>query len=325
MTVNLVYTLNWNQRNKCGDMFIFESADGETGDAVRLMMDVPAHWKGGHMTVKEVEERTGLPRSNIRFYEKEGLVRPRRNEGNGYRDYSEQDVEELRKVAWLRTLEISLEDIRSIVNRQEDLHSVLLRRIPLLEKEMEKLQDARRLCELLAREKTGYEDLDIDRYVEDPKAYWRENGRTLRLDAAAFVSAWGGRLTWAIVTALSLLAALAALWLLPEQIPIQWSGGQAVSYAGRGMLFACPAACVAVRLFLRPQIGAWLRRNTMFGSIVTDYVANYLCLVVLSVEVFIFLYVWGIFHSVAAVLLADTGVLAILLWLAGKKMTLAQG
>lgn len=37
------------------------------------------------MTIKDVEERTGLSRSNIRFYEKEKLIEPSRNESNGYR------------------------------------------------------------------------------------------------------------------------------------------------------------------------------------------------------------------------------------------------
>ena len=31
------------------------------------------------MTIKEVEECTGLSRSNVRFYEKEGLISPARN------------------------------------------------------------------------------------------------------------------------------------------------------------------------------------------------------------------------------------------------------
>ncbi len=42
------------------------------------------------MTIKEVEEQTGLTRSNIRFYEKEKLIEPSRNDKNGYRDYSEK-------------------------------------------------------------------------------------------------------------------------------------------------------------------------------------------------------------------------------------------
>ena len=55
------------------------------------------------MTVEEVEARTGLSRSNIRFYEKEKLIEPLRNESNGYRDYSENDVKNIKKIAYLRT------------------------------------------------------------------------------------------------------------------------------------------------------------------------------------------------------------------------------
>ncbi|MCB5919682.1 MerR family transcriptional regulator [Mediterraneibacter faecis] len=70
------------------------------------------------MTIKDVEEQTGLSRSNIRFYEKEKLIEPSRNESNGYRDYSENDVENIKKIAYLRTLGISIEDIRSIISEK---------------------------------------------------------------------------------------------------------------------------------------------------------------------------------------------------------------
>ena len=40
------------------------------------------------MTIHELETRIGLPRASIRFYEKEGLIAPKRL-ANGYRDYSE--------------------------------------------------------------------------------------------------------------------------------------------------------------------------------------------------------------------------------------------
>ena len=68
------------------------------------------------MTIKEVEEQTGLARSNIRFYEKEKLIAPSRNDKNGYRNYSEKDIENIKKIAYLRTLEISIEDIRNIIS-----------------------------------------------------------------------------------------------------------------------------------------------------------------------------------------------------------------
>ena len=50
------------------------------------------------MTIKEMEEMTGLARSNIRFYEKEKLIEPKRNEKNGYRIYSEEDARQIKKL-----------------------------------------------------------------------------------------------------------------------------------------------------------------------------------------------------------------------------------
>lgn len=50
------------------------------------------------MTIKEAEEQTGLTRSNIRFYEKEKLIQPSRNDRNGYSDYSEKDIENIKKL-----------------------------------------------------------------------------------------------------------------------------------------------------------------------------------------------------------------------------------
>ena len=77
------------------------------------------------MTIKEVEEQTGLTRSNIRFYEKEKLIEPSRNDKNGYRDYSEKDVENIKKIAFLRTLEISIEDIRNVLSGKVPLAKII--------------------------------------------------------------------------------------------------------------------------------------------------------------------------------------------------------
>ena len=50
------------------------------------------------MNIKEIEERSGLTRANIRYYEQEGLLAPARRE-NKYRDYSEEDLETLLRIA----------------------------------------------------------------------------------------------------------------------------------------------------------------------------------------------------------------------------------
>ena len=49
------------------------------------------------MNINQVEKMTGVSKRNIRFYEKQGLLSPNREENN-YRDYSEQDVNTLKKI-----------------------------------------------------------------------------------------------------------------------------------------------------------------------------------------------------------------------------------
>ena len=59
--------------------------------------------RGYNMNIKEVEKVTGLTKANIRFYEEEGLVCPKRNEQNNYRIYTEVEIKRLQekiKTAW---------------------------------------------------------------------------------------------------------------------------------------------------------------------------------------------------------------------------------
>ena len=50
------------------------------------------------MTIKEVEEKVGIKKTNIRFYEEAGLLRPERSKENNYRIYSREDVDILEKI-----------------------------------------------------------------------------------------------------------------------------------------------------------------------------------------------------------------------------------
>ena len=64
------------------------------------------------MKIKDVEALVGITKTNIRFYEKEGLLNPERNQENNYREYTEADVEVLRKIKVLRMLDVPTSDIK---------------------------------------------------------------------------------------------------------------------------------------------------------------------------------------------------------------------
>jgi DNA-binding transcriptional MerR regulator len=67
------------------------------------------------MRIGEAARLSGLKTSAIRFYEADGVLPgPQRTEA-GYRDYSSHDVDLLRFVRRLRSLELPVDDVREIV------------------------------------------------------------------------------------------------------------------------------------------------------------------------------------------------------------------
>jgi DNA-binding transcriptional MerR regulator len=72
------------------------------------------------MRIGEVAQLTGLEASAIRYYETRGIVpEPSRNAA-GYRSYGDTDVDLLRFVLRLRSLELPLDDVREIVRLRTD-------------------------------------------------------------------------------------------------------------------------------------------------------------------------------------------------------------
>lgn len=111
------------------------------------------------MTIKELEERTGMTRANIRYYEQEGLLAPARKE-NGYRSYSQEDCEDLLKIKLLRQLQFSLQEIRDIQSGALSLSQAMEGRSALLERESGALLNARDVCRAIEREVADYAALD---------------------------------------------------------------------------------------------------------------------------------------------------------------------
>ena len=116
------------------------------------------------MNIKEIEERSGLTRANIRYYEQEGLLAPARRE-NKYRDYSEEDLETLLRVALLRSLGFSLEEIRRLQSGEADFAAAMRERSAALESEGQRLLAARNVCDAISREVTSYSALRPENYL----------------------------------------------------------------------------------------------------------------------------------------------------------------
>ncbi|WBW97800.1 MerR family transcriptional regulator [Oceanirhabdus sp. W0125-5] len=68
--------------------------------------------------IKEVAEIFKIPANKLRFYEKKGLLKPKRGENN-YRYYSEDDFIRIQTILMYRTLNLSVEDISDLLANSE--------------------------------------------------------------------------------------------------------------------------------------------------------------------------------------------------------------
>ena len=122
------------------------------------------------MKINEVEALVGITRKNIRFYEAEGLLAPRRNSENGYRDYGEAEVSVLLQIKLLRKLGVPLEEIRRMQNGVHTVGDGMRRHLVTLERDRDNLEQAIRLCGGLTDRQERLEDLDAGSILKEMEA-----------------------------------------------------------------------------------------------------------------------------------------------------------
>lgn len=74
--------------------------------------------RGEYMLINEVCKSTGLTKKAILYYEKENFISPKKL-GNGYRDYSNEDIKILQEISLYRKLDISVKDIMTILKSKD--------------------------------------------------------------------------------------------------------------------------------------------------------------------------------------------------------------
>ena len=119
------------------------------------------------MKINEVEALVGITKKNIRFYEEQGLLSPRRNSENGYRDYGEGEVAALQQIKLLRKLGVPLEEIRRMQGGACTVADGMRRHLVTLERERRNLEQSMELCRELKDQEVRLKDLDAARLLEE--------------------------------------------------------------------------------------------------------------------------------------------------------------
>ena len=114
------------------------------------------------MKINEIEALTGITKKNIRFYEEQGLLSPRRNSENGYRDYGEQELLILRRIRLLRKLGGPIEEIRQMFAGTHTVGDGMRRHLVTLERERRNLEQSIGLCRELQNQEVPIDALDVE-------------------------------------------------------------------------------------------------------------------------------------------------------------------
>ena len=116
------------------------------------------------MKTSEIARRVGLDVSSIRFYERKGLISPARSSGSNYRDYTEEDVVRLKQIVLFRKMNLSIEEIKSLILEGKDIETALKNQQKTLEQEKEQLEGSLSLCRKFL-EDSAFANIDFDYYL----------------------------------------------------------------------------------------------------------------------------------------------------------------
>lgn len=91
------------------------------------------------MRINEVVKLTGVSARTLQYYDEIGLLIPQKLD-NGYRDYTEENLEKLQKILFYRFLKFKLNDIKELLKGGFDNLKILEQQRELILREKEKFE-----------------------------------------------------------------------------------------------------------------------------------------------------------------------------------------
>ncbi len=175
------------------------------------------------MKINEMEKLSGISKKNIRFYEEQGLLSPQRNRENGYREYSMEDLEQIKKIKLLRKLCIPIEEIRNMQNATFTLSECMERHLIYLQREEKNILCTREMCKKIIESENMLESLDADFYLEVMNTMEKEGVQFKNVSKIDQEKKTGSIVTTTIIMIVAtvfLIVCVAAIIKEPDSTPI---------------------------------------------------------------------------------------------------------
>ena len=118
------------------------------------------------MLINEVSHIVGISRKSIRYYEENGLLKPKRNNENDYRIYDEEDIQKLKTIKFLRNLDVPIRDLKLLNQGKMTIQECMEDRINKIKEEEKNYNKIKNICLEISKSNKSYNDIDITKYLE---------------------------------------------------------------------------------------------------------------------------------------------------------------
>ena len=102
------------------------------------------------MNISDIASKTGLTSKAIRFYEEKGIITPPKRADNGYRYYTDKQLEELTLLSQARQVGFTLDECREMISllhnperHSADVKARTLQKVKEIENHIVRLQQMR--------------------------------------------------------------------------------------------------------------------------------------------------------------------------------------
>lgn len=125
------------------------------------------------MTIGQLAKATGIPQTTIRFYERQGLLRPARRSSGNYRLYGRAAAERLTFIGAAQAAGFEIPDIKAVLDLESGRTScgqadrLVRERLASLRERMLKLRQLERVLQKVQRACAG-KPADVRCVVTDP-------------------------------------------------------------------------------------------------------------------------------------------------------------
>lgn len=129
------------------------------------------------MKTNEVEKMLGITKQALIYYEKEGMIKPKRDENN-YRCYLQEDIDILKEILLLRSMEITIDEIKLIINNELSIKDALKTKRESIQKMKIELDHIdKKIQDYIKRRKVkiSFDNMEIEEWEEYDTLYFNEN------------------------------------------------------------------------------------------------------------------------------------------------------